>query len=341
VTLAPATSGLAGAAEPLARRHDVVLLDLDGVVYLCDAPAPGAVAAVSGARAAGARVAFVTNNASRTPEQVAVHLTALGVAAVSDDVVTSAQAAAAVAVARLGRGARVLVVGGEGLRAAAAAAGLERVASADDAPAAVLQGFSPTLTYADLAEAALAVRGGAPWIAANPDTTLPTARGLLPGNGALVAAVAVATGRQPVFCGKPEPPLFAEAVRRTGAHHPLVVGDRLETDIAGAARAGLPSLFVLTGVSRPRDLLAAGPGQRPTYVGRDLTALLRPQAEGEIAGSEAHYGGWTVALTDGRVQLAGAGHPVDGLRALAALSWLAGSVPDDADAVLQRLGFPI
>ncbi|MGE5762546.1 MAG: HAD-IIA family hydrolase [Mycobacterium leprae] len=338
MTPAPAPSGLPGSAEPLARRHDVILLDLDGVVYLGDQAAPGAVTALSDARAAGARVAFVTNNASRTPEQVAAHLRALGVDATADDVVTSAQAAVAVAAARFGPAARVLVVGGEGLVAAAAAVGLERVGAADDAPVAVLQGLSLDLAYADLAEATLAVRAGARWIAANPDLTLPTARGLLPGNGALVAAVAAATGLRPTFCGKPEPPLFAEAVRRTGARCPLVVGDRLDTDIAGAARAGLPSLFVLTGVSRPRDLLAAGPGERPTYVGRDLGALYRPQPAVETAGCEARCGGWSVDLSEGRVRLAGDGDPVDGLRALAAVSWLAGGVPEDVDAALRTLG---
>jgi HAD superfamily hydrolase (TIGR01450 family) len=266
-----------GSPEPLCTAYDVALLDLDGVVYRGDLPVPGAAEAIAAARAAGMRFAFVTNNAARTPATVAAHLTAVGVPAGPDDVVTAAQAAATLLGTLVPNGSRVLATGGEGLRVALAEAGFAVVASADDAPAAVTQGYAPELAYADLAEATLAVRAGAVWVATNLDATIPTPRGLLPGNGALVAAVSHATGRRPdASAGKPERAMHDEAVRRSGARHPLVVGDRLDTDIEGANRAGCDSLLVLTGVTDEAALLAAPPSQRPTYVARDLRALLLP-----------------------------------------------------------------
>jgi glycerol 3-phosphatase-2 len=266
-----------GPAEPLCRAYDVALLDLDGVVYRGDAPVPGAAAAVAGVRAAGMRVAFVTNNASRTPEAVVARLAAVGVPASVDEVVTAAQATATLLATLVPAGARVLVTGGEGLRTAVAGAGFAVVSRATDAPAAVVQGYAEELAYADLAEAALAVRAGAVWVASNLDATIPTARGELPGNGALVALVATATGRRPdASAGKPERALHDEAVRRTGARRPLVVGDRLDTDVEGANRTGCDSLLVLTGVTDAAALLAAPPQQRPTYVAADLGALLVP-----------------------------------------------------------------
>jgi glycerol 3-phosphatase-2 len=266
-----------GGAQPLCRTYDVALLDLDGVVYRGAAPVPGAAEAVAAARAGGMRMAFVTNNASRTPAAVVAALAAAGVPATEDEVVTAAQAAAILLTTLVPRDANVLVTGGEGLRVAVAEAGLTVVASAAEAPAAVVQGYAPDLTYADLAEAALAVRAGAVWVASNLDATIPTDRGLLPGNGALVALVATATGRRPdASAGKPERALHDEAVRRSGARRPLVVGDRLDTDVEGANRAGCDSLLVLTGVSDEASLRAAPPERRPTYLGADLSALLDP-----------------------------------------------------------------
>ena len=141
------------------------------------------------------RTAFVTNNAARTPETVAAHLRELGVEAQPDDVVTSAQAAATLVLGRVGAGAAVLVVGGEGLRAALIERGLRPVTSADDAVA-VVQGFAPDVDWQALAEGTFAVRRGLPWIAANLDSTVPTPRGMAPGNGALVGVIAQTTGRR-------------------------------------------------------------------------------------------------------------------------------------------------
>jgi HAD superfamily hydrolase (TIGR01450 family) len=270
-----------GGAAPLCRTYDVALLDLDGVVYRGDEPVPYAAEAVAAARAAGMRMAFVTNNASRTPAAVVARLAAAGVPATEHEVVTAAQATATLLGTLVPPGARVLVTGGDGLRQAVAEAGFAVVPDAAAAPVAVVQGYAPTLAYADLAEAALAVRAGAVWVASNLDATIPTARGELPGNGALVALVATATGRRPdAVAGKPEPALHEEAVRRSGARRPLVVGDRLDTDVAGANRVGCDSLLVLTGVTDAALLRDAPPERRPTYVGADLRALLAPGATG-------------------------------------------------------------
>jgi HAD superfamily hydrolase (TIGR01450 family) len=266
--------------EPLCRTYDVALLDLDGVVYRGAEPVPGAADAVAAARAAGMRMAFVTNNAARTPAAVVAALAAVGVPTTEDEVVTAAQAAATLLGSYVPAGARVLACGGEGLRAALTERRFTVVKTADDEPTAVVQGYDPGMTYADLAEAALAVRRGAVWLATNLDATIPTDRGELPGNGSLVALVAAASGRRPdASAGKPERALYDEAVRRSAARHPLVVGDRLDTDIAGAHRAGYDSLLVLTGVADRAALDAAPAEQRPTYAAPDLAALLATPAE--------------------------------------------------------------
>jgi glycerol-1-phosphatase len=270
---AAATSLTPGSSAP-ADDYDVALLDLDGVVYTGQGAVPGAPAALAAARQAGLRLAFVTNNASRTPSSVAAHLTGLGVSADAADVITSAQAAASLIADRVPPGSPVLVVGAAALRLALRACGLRPVSVAADRPVAVVQGLVTDLSYGLLAEGALAVRNGALFVAANADTTLPSPRGLQPGNGSLVQVIATATGRQPVVAGKPEPPLHSEAMRRTGANRPLVVGDRLDTDIEGAFRGDADSMLVLTGVSKPRDLVLAVPSQRPSFVAADLGGLL-------------------------------------------------------------------
>jgi len=208
---------LRGASEPLAALYDVALLDLDGVVYLSGSPIPGAAEALAKAAAAGMRLAFVTNNASRTPSAIAAQLTGLGVPARADEVITSAQAAARLAAEHLPAGAPVLVVGGMGLRVAVRERGFRPVTTAADHPAAVIQGYAPDLSYSQLAEGGLAVAAGALFIASNADSTLPTPRGRQPGNGSLIQVIATATGRAPLIAGKPEPPLHAEAVARSGA----------------------------------------------------------------------------------------------------------------------------
>jgi len=258
----------------LLARHDVLLLDLDGVVYVGPDPVPHAVAALTGAHARGLRTAFVTNNAARPAAEVAEHLRSFGLEVAAADVVTSAQAAAREVARLLGPGARVLAVGGPGVGVALEDEGLVPVGSADDAPAAVVMGFGPEVGWGRLAEAAYAVGSGALLVATNLDTSIPTPRGIAPGNGTLVAAVAAATGHDPdVVAGKPWPPLLLASIERTGATHPLVVGDRLDTDIEAGHRAGIDTLLVLTGVCGVDELLDADPARRPTYVAADLRAL--------------------------------------------------------------------
>jgi HAD superfamily hydrolase (TIGR01450 family) len=337
---------LLGINTPLAATYDVALLDLDGVVYIGPDPIPSAAPALAKARAAGMRLAFVTNNASRDPAAVAAHLVALGVPADADEVVTSSQAAATVLVEGLGAGASVLVTGSAALRTAVEDVGLRVVASSDDKPDAVVQGYSPDLRYADLAEAALAVRAGAFWVATNTDSTLPSARGLLPGNGSLVAMVALATGRRPTVAGKPQLPMHAEGVRRTGAKNPLVVGDRLDTDIEGANVADTDSLLVLTGVTDAADLVDAPVEHRPTFLTLDLTGLVDTQPELERDGPTTRCGGWTAAADwvdrGAAISIDGDGPPIDGLRAVLTAAWAArdaGATEVDAADSLRRLGF--
>ena len=328
---------LRASGEPLDAAYDVALLDLDGVVYIGGAAIPGAAEALSKAGAAGMRLAYVTNNASRTPAAVAALLSSLGVPAAAQDVVTSAQAAARLLAERLPAGSPVLVIGGTGLRMALRERGLRPVSTAADKPRAVVQGFAPDVSYSTLAEGGLAVRAGALFVASNADLTIPGRHGIAPGNGSLIQVIATATGVQPLVAGKPEPPLHRESVLRTGATHPLVVGDRLDTDIEGAHRAGTDSLLVLTGVTRPADVVLAPPSQRPTYLAEDLAGLLEPHPAPEQSTAEEpggySCGGWTARRDGDRLELTGQGERVDGLRALCAAAWAGDADSPSEDAV--------
>jgi HAD superfamily hydrolase (TIGR01450 family) len=297
-------------------------------VYLGGVPIPGAAEALVKATGEGMRLAFVTNNASRTPAAIAAQLAGMGVPAGPADVVTSAQAAARLLSERLPAGAPVLVVGGVGLRMALRERGLRPVTNAAEHPAAVVQGYASDLSYGLLAEAALAVGGGAWFVATNADSTLPTPRGRQPGNGSLIQVITHATGVVPVVAGKPEPPLHAEAVARTRARRPLVVGDRLDTDIEGATRAGTDSLLVLTGVTDPLEAVLAPPRHRPAYLAADLAGLLAPHPAVTSDDGGFSCGGWHVRwqAPDG-LTVSGSGDKLDGLRAVCATAW---SVPSDA-----------
>ncbi len=267
---------------------------------------PGAAEGIAALRQRNTRVGFVTNNAARPPAAVAAHLVELGIPAAADDVVTSAQAGAHLVRDRFGPGARVLVVGGEGVAAALAEADLVGVWSADEEPVAVLQGWGFELTWQQLNEAAIAIHRGAHWVATNTDPTRPTDRGLVPGNGAAVAAVAMAVPVTPEVAGKPFRPLLDDTVARLGARRPVFVGDRLDTDIAGAVNAGLDSMLVLTGSHGAADLLLARPGERPTHLGYDLRALLEPPLVVMAEGDGWRCGPAWATVHDGAVQLAGA-----------------------------------
>jgi HAD superfamily hydrolase (TIGR01450 family) len=305
-------------------EYDAALFDLDGVVYLGPVAVPGAAEGIAALRRRGTRVGFVTNNAARPPVAVADHLAELGIPATAEDVVTSAQAGADLVRHRFGAGVRVLVVGGEGVLAALAEAGLVPVWSADDHPVAVLQGWGFELTWQQLNEAAIAIHRGAHWVATNTDPTRPTDRGLVPGNGAAVAAVAMAVPVTPEVAGKPYRPLLDDTVARIGARRPVFVGDRLDTDIAGATNAGLDSMLVLTGSHGPVDLLTARPEERPTHLGHDLRALLDPPLTGAAEDDGWRCGPAYATVRDGVVELTGApGDSLAGIWAAAHAAWTA------------------
>jgi HAD superfamily hydrolase (TIGR01450 family) len=319
-----------GSVRPPSAEYDVALLDLDGVVYVGPHAVPGVPAALDAARAAGMRLGFVTNNAARTAETVAAHLTELDVHAAPADVITSSQAAASVVAGLFGPGARVLPVGGPGVAAALRGAGLVVVDDAAQHPVAVVQGYGPEVGWRQLAEAVVAVRNGARHVATNADATIPSPRGPLPGNGAMVNVVSTVTGQVPLVTGKPDPAMHAECVRRTGARRPLVVGDRLDTDIEGARRAGADSLLVFTGVTDPAGLLAAGPVHRPDLLAHDCTGLLVPHPAVTAAGGAWRCGAWLARPAEGGEALvltaAGAAGEdgsdgLDGLRALCVAHW--------------------
>ena len=300
--------------------YDAVLLDLDGTVIRGAELVPEAPDVINELRQAGRALQFITNNASRAPDEIARHLVDLGVRAVPEEVLTSGQAAVELLGTRLPAGAAILVVGSAALVAEVKSAGLRPVTAASDQPVAVVQGHSPETGWARLAEACLAIRGGALWVACNIDRTLPTERGLLPGNGAMVAALEAATDREPTVAGKPARLLLDTAVHRTGAQRPLVVGDRLDTDIAGARAAGLDSLLVLTGVSDAAGLLAAPPAQRPSHLGADLRVLREPLERARIGLRP----GWRVESADGGLLLGSDGDAsdtLDALRTLCAVWW--------------------
>ncbi|MFE2430042.1 HAD-IIA family hydrolase [Streptomyces sp. NPDC059373] len=332
----------ASSEQTLDTAYDTALLDLDGVVYAGGDAIAHAVESLGTAREHGMHLAYVTNNAARTPQAVAGHLTELGVPAEAGDVITSAQAVARLIADQVPQGARVLAVGGDGLLEALRERGLEPVSSADDDPAAVVQGYSPQVGWAQLAEASYAVNRGVPWFASNTDLTIPTARGTAPGNGALVEVVRIATGAEPQIAGKPLPPMHRETVIRTGAKRPLVVGDRLDTDIEGANAGGVDSLLVLTGVTDAALLLRAEPKYRPTYVDADLRGLLEPQPAVAASGDGFECGGWTASAGESALVLEGeGGEPMDGLRALCAAAWTVageGSCGLDAGKALAWLG---
>ncbi|MCW2810595.1 MAG: putative hydrolase [Friedmanniella sp.] len=327
------------AAAALVDAYDAALFDLDGVVYLGPIAVEGAAEGIGALRARGTHVGFVTNNAARTPQEVAAHLVELGIPADPDDVVTSSQAAVHLLTRRFPAGTRVLVVGGDGVRVAVEEAGLVGVTSADDEPAAVIQGYGFDLTWQQLNEAAIAINRGAHWVATNTDPTRPTDRGLVPGNGAAVAAVQMAVSVSPEVAGKPFRPLLDDTVARLGSQHPIFVGDRLDTDVAGAVTAGMDSLLVLSGSHGAPDLLAADPGSRPTYVGQDQRALLQPGRVLTVVGSTFRCGAAEVTLDGDRVVLA-EGRPdrADALWAAAQASWRVadrGGRVDHADTLAQ------
>lgn len=313
---------LATTDGPLYEVHDVALLDLDGVVYVGPDAVPHAREALDSAAAQGMGIAYLTNNASRRPEDVATHLRDLGMpVSGTDAVVTSAQAVSRLIVDEVGAGSEVLVAGGPGLRHCLEEVGLVPVTRLGADVRAVVQGFSPDLTWADLAEASYAVNAGVPWYASNTDLTFPSARGTAPGNGSMVQAVANATGRRPRVAGKPERALFDETLARLRPTAPLMVGDRVDTDIDGAAAAGIASLAVLTGVSSLQTLAATTGSSRPSFVAPDLRGLLVAHPPVVVEDDRARCAGVEVRLRDHALAWDGSGDVLHAVRAAIDLTW--------------------
>src|SRR4051794_6010763 len=302
---AQAPAPLSACDEPLASRYDVALLDLDGVVYVGPDPVPDAPENLRKAAAAGMRIGYITNNASRPAAVVAEHLSSFGLDVAAEDVVTSAQAAAKLIAAEFPKGSPVLVVGGQGLYDAVEEYGLNPVRTSDGSPVAVVQGFHPDVNWVMLADGAHAINAGARWYATNLDLTIPTAGGKAPGNGTLVQAVRAAVEVDPVVAGKPEPPLRETSIERLSARRPLMIGDRLDSDIAGAHAVGIASLWVATGVNDAHDLAAAPKDQRPTYIAPDLSALAQKQPGVEVEGGKHTCAGWTAEVVSGAVAIKG------------------------------------
>lgn len=257
-------------------QYDTLLADLDGVVYEGKHAIDHAVEAISAIQSTGVPIGYVTNNSSRKPETVVDQLAGFGLTVEPSAIISSALTGAELLSTLIPKGSKVLVVGGEGLRARIEEFGFQVVDSADDKPAGVIQGFAPDVAWKHLAEAAFAIQRGAKWVATNSDWTLPQDRGLAPGNGTLVSAVHTAVGQLPVVAGKPEPAIFHTAIKQFGAASALFVGDRIDTDIVGANRAGLDSALVMTGVSTRKELLGMDATGRPTFILANLSELLRP-----------------------------------------------------------------
>ncbi|MCQ9330788.1 HAD-IIA family hydrolase [Corynebacterium phoceense] len=283
----------------LLTTHDALLLDLDGTVWEGGVALPGVADVLN---ACGVKAIYVTNNASRAPEEVASMLRAIDIPADPEHVLTSAQAAVSLASQHIKAGSKVLVVGADSYKKLARDAGFEVVSSADDKPVAVLEGMSKDLGWRELSEAALAIRAGAQFFASNLDTSLPTERGLAVGNGALVAAITTSTGVEPLSAGKPGPEMFIQAAKMMGSSKPLAVGDRLDTDILGGNTAAMDTFHVLTGVSGPMALIEAPEKHRPDYIGATLADLGLKRAEarpGAQGGFTARVDGYDVLLEHG------------------------------------------
>lgn len=282
----------------LAQDYDAALFDLDGVIYLGPLAIAGVPEALEELRVRGTHLGFVTNNAARTPATVAEHLRALGIRAETTDVVNSTMATLRMLDDDLGTDARLLAVGTDALREQLTGAGFTLVDSFEEEPTAVVQGYSPTIEWQKLEEAALAIQRGAEWYATNPDQTRPSDRGIVPGIGTQLQVIRVCVDIDPQIAGKPYRPLLDETVLRLGAEHPIFVGDRTDTDILGANRVGMDSLFVFTGAHGKHDLAGAAPAYRPTYIGYDAGALLEPPRTAEFREQRYVCGYQEVDLTE-------------------------------------------
>ena len=309
----------------LIDNFDSLFLDLDGVVYRGAEAIDGAVEAINRADSLDKKIAYITNNASRTPQAIAEQLNGYGLTVQPEQIIGSAAAGVRLLATKVPAGAKVLVVGGEGLRREVSDSGFELVEDASSQPDAVIQGFSKDIGWQQLAEAAFAIQAGAVWVATNQDWTLPLERGIAPGNGTLVGAVHTAVGILPEFAGKPFRPIFDAALQQMQVQRPLMIGDRLDTDIKGAITAGIQSATVMTGVVGNKELLGAKTDERPNFVLTDMNDLFADYPEAKPTKHGVRVGKSEVELLGDRVLLT-AGHPatIDTLRAATNLIWTSG-----------------
>lgn len=267
-----------------AIRH--LIIDMDGVLWHGDRPLPPTPAFFATLRALGIRFVLATNNASKTPEDYQRKLAGFGVQVGLDEIMTSPQATAAYLKARA-PDARIYAIGEAGLVKELERAGLTVVPPDQPAGAThVVVGWDRNLTYAKLAEACLLIRAGAVFIGTNPDVTYPDARGILPGNGATLALLRAATDVDPIIIGKPQPEMILQSMARMGGSpdNTAVIGDRLDTDIAGGQRAGLPTILVLSGVTT-RQMAERSPIQADAifeHVGELAEALRQVGQVGKV-----------------------------------------------------------
>lgn len=337
---APASSG-----DVVVAGYDALFLDLDGVIFVGTKPVRYAHESVDRARAEfGKTIRFITNNASRPPQGTVEVLEAVGVSAQIDEIVSSAQIAAAYLREHLEPGAQVLVVGGQGLIDALKVENLKPVSELTNETVAIVQGFDPGVSWRDLATASFAVERGLLWVGTNPDMTIPTGRGIAPGNGSLIQAVSNATGKTPVIMGKPFPTGIHIAAQQCNARSPIMIGDRLDTDIEAGVAAGIDTALVMTGVTNVADLCTAPEHQRPTFVLSDLRGLFGIYRHPEHDGQQVKSGGWVVQLGKGGPQIVNQGDSaIDGIRALATACWLhsdnapLGDLGNQAEQLQSRL----
>jgi HAD superfamily hydrolase (TIGR01450 family) len=304
----------------LAENFDAILFDLDGVLYRGLDGIPGAAEVVQQLSHHGIRRSFVTNNASRTATEIANQLRSLGIDAKEHEVVTSAHAAAYLCADMLPEGSPIFVVGGSGIEHALRDVGFEPRRDPSTCVA-VVQGYGPDISWRDLAEASYLIEGGATWIATNLDSTFPTERGIAPGNGSLVQAVANAVGRPPdAVGGKPAQALLTIAIKQSNSENPLMVGDRYDTDILAGVNLGIPTLLVLSGVCTVGNVWQSH--VRATFLGESVSALSLPYPRGEVMGDVARFRD-SIAHFDqeNQVVTSKGGQFIDQLRAADALKW--------------------
>lgn len=321
----------------LISGFDSVLSDLDGVVYAGSNAIDGAVVALNALADVQVSLAFITNNAGRSPLAVAAHLRQLGVNTNAEHVFGSADAGAELLARELNPGSKVLVVGSPYLRECISVRGMEVVESHRDQPVAVIQGFYPEVSWTDLAEASYAISAGARWVATNTDLTIPRAEGIAPGNGSLVNAVRSATQAEPQIAGKPQPYLFSRAAERLNSRKPLVVGDRLDTDILGANRAGFSSALVLTGVDTARTALGAPAEQRPSYIIQGMEDFYRSYPTTEVLGYGVKIGEAVASVKGSDIRVLGSESDLNSWRAACHAWWLAN--PRQSEHQRPRLEF--